>query len=384
VSVTAVSDAAAVLEAIDALAPSLAARAAATEANGTLPADVVDDLREAGVFRLLLPTSHGGAEADLPTAMRAIAALARADGSVGWTSAIGSGAWCDMATLPRTTFDQIFADPGTIVAAAFAPGGTIEPVDGGYRVTGRWGFASGIRHATVLYANAVERGPAGEMHMRAAVLDPEQITLEHTWEVSGLRGTGSEHFHVDGLVVPATRTFVPLVGVPCVDTPIVRVSTPSIVGFMLASVAVGIARGALDDLGAMAGSKVPLLASGPLAADPLFCHDLAVAATDLRAAEVLLRDTADTSWTAAADGRLPAVSERAEQRAASAWATMRAASVVDAAYRLAGGSAVYAEGSLQRRWRDVHAVTQHFVLKDGTFTACGSVLVGGDPGVPVF
>lgn len=383
-STTTALDPTAVLDAIEALAPSLAARAAAIESHGTLPDDVVSDLRDAGVFRLLLPLSHGGAEADLPTAMTAISALARADGSVGWTSAIGGVAWCDMATLPRATFDEIFGDTGAIAAAAFAPSGSIMPVDEGYRVTGRWGFASGIRHATVLYGNAVEPGPPGEMHLRAAVFDPGQVTVEHTWEVSGLRGTGSEHFHADGVVVPAARTFVPLIGEPCVDTPIVRVSTPSIVGFLLASVAMGIARGALDDLGAMAGSKVPLLAQGPLAEDPLFCHDLAVAATDLRAAEALLREVASIAWTAAVDRRPPTLSERAEQRAAAAWATARAASVVDTAYRLAGGSAVYAEGALQRRWRDVHAVTQHFVLKDGTFTACGSVLASGDPRVPVF
>lgn len=381
---TTATDASAVLAAIEALGPSLAARSAAIEAHGTLPDDVVSDLRDAGVFRLLLPNSHGGAEADLPTAMAAISALARADGSVGWTSAIGAVAWCDMATLPRSTFDELFADAATIPAAAFAPGGSIEAVEGGYRVTGRWAFASGIRHATVLYGNAVEAGPPGEMRLRAAVFDPGQVTVEHTWEVSGLRGTGSEHFHADGVVVPADRTFVPLMGEPCVDTPIVRMSTPSIVAFVLSSVAVGIAHGALDDLGAMAGSKVPLLAHGPLAADPLFCHDLAVAATELRAAEALLRETARAAWTAAVDRRPPTWMERAEQRAAGAWATARAASVVDTAYRLAGGSAVYAEGALQRRWRDVHAVTQHFVLRDGTFTACGSVLVGGDPGVPVF
>jgi alkylation response protein AidB-like acyl-CoA dehydrogenase len=173
-------------------------------------------------------------------------------------------------------------------------------------------------------------------------------------------------------------------GEPCVDTPIVRMSMPSLVGLMIASVAVGTARGALDDIGAIAGSKVPLLAQGPLAGDPLFCHDLAVATTDLRAADALLREAAAGAWSAAVARRAPTLPERAEQRAAGAWATARAASVVDTAYRLAGGSAVYADGALQRRWRDVHAVTQHFVVKDGTFTACGSVLAGGDPLVPVF
>lgn len=381
---TTATDAAAVLANIDALAPSIAARAAAIEARRTPPPDVVEDLRDAGVFRLLLPATHGGAEADLPTALDAIQALARADGSVGWISAIGAGAWLDMAELPRASFDEIFGDGTAIPAGAFAPGGSIEPVEGGYHLTGRWGFASGIHHATVLYCNAVEPGPGPIPQLRAAVLDPADVAIEDTWHASGLRGTGSEHFHVDGQRVAADRTFVPLAGHPCLEAPIVRISTPSAFGMLLAAVAVGIARGALEDLVALAGVKVPLLAAAPLGEDPLFRHDLGVADAELRAARALLADTAGSAWDVAVGGRPPTLAERADQRGAAAWVTARAAGVADSAYRLAGGSAVYADGALQRRWRDIHAVTQHFVLKDGTFTSCGAVLVGADPGVPVF
>jgi len=113
-----------VLAAIDALAPTVAARAADVEAARRLPPDLLDRLVDAGCFRLLLPASHGGAGADLAQATRATEALARADGSVGWTTMIGSSTWCDLVHLPRATFDEVFADPDTIVAGVISPSGT--------------------------------------------------------------------------------------------------------------------------------------------------------------------------------------------------------------------------------------------------------------------
>ena len=152
----------------------------------------------------------------------------------------------------------------------------------------------------------------------------------------------------------------------------------------MSSVALGIARGALDDILALAGAKVPLLAASPLATNPLFQHEIAVADTELRASRSLLHATAEELWAAAVDGRPSSPEDLARTRAAAAWATERATHVVDTAYRLGGGTAVYADSPLQRRARDIHTLTQHFIVRPDTLTTAGAVLAGLEPDVPVF
>ena len=146
-----------VLDAARRLAPSISARAGEIEAERRVPRDLLDELIAARVFGVLRPASHGGAGADLPAAMRVYEALARADASVGWTAMIGSGSWCDLAALPRATFDELFSGaPDAITAGVFNPTGSIAAAEDGYRVTGRWSFASGCEHADWIYGNCVE------------------------------------------------------------------------------------------------------------------------------------------------------------------------------------------------------------------------------------
>lgn len=374
----------AVLTAIDALAPTVADRAADVEAARRLPPDLLRLLVDAGCFRLLLPASHGGAGADLAQATRASETLARADGSVGWTTMIGSTAWCDLVHLPRATFDAVFADPDTIIAGVINPSGSAEPAGDGYRVTGRWAFATGVEHATWIGANCIAgMGPDGPQ-MRLAVLAPGDVVVEDTWRVSGLCGTGSHHFHVDGAVVPADRTFDPLGGEPCLDDPVARIPAPTLVALRIAAVAVGIAAGALDDIGALAAEKVPLLAAGTLATSPTYHHDLATADADLRAARGLLADAVGTTWDTAVAGDPFTLPARARVRVDAAWVSARAADVVGRAYRAGGGTSLYEDCPLQRRLRDVHALGQHFLVRPDVMAAAGSVLAGFEAPGPLF
>jgi alkylation response protein AidB-like acyl-CoA dehydrogenase len=374
-----------VLDAVDRMTPAIAARADEIEAGRRLPRDLLDELIAAGVFRLVRPASHGGLGADLPAIGRVYEALARADASVGWTAMIGSASWCDLAGLPRASFDELFSGaPDTITAGAFAPSGSIAADGGGYRASGRWGFASGCEHADWIYGNHVEEVVDGVPRLRIAVFSPDQVVIEDTWTVSGLRGTGSHHFHVDEVVVPAERTLDPLTAAPCLDAPIVRVPVPALIALGVAIVAIGCAQGALDDVVDLAAGKVPLLASRPLAASPTFHLELATADTELRAARALIHEHAEAAWEAAVDGAEPTLPDRARIRAAAVWATERAADVVRAAHRAGGGGSIYATSPLQRRLRDIDALTQHFIVRRDTLTTAGAVLLGQDPDVPVF
>jgi alkylation response protein AidB-like acyl-CoA dehydrogenase len=377
-----------VLDAVRGLAPTIAGRAAEIESGRRVPRDLLDELIAAGCFRLLLPRSHAGLGADLPAAMRVIEALSRADASVGWTVMIGGGSWVDVCGLPRGSFDRLFAAPDVIVAGAINPSGSITAVPGGYRVSGRWSFASGCEHAAWLYGNCIEAGPDGDAggapRMRIAVFAPEEVAIEDTWNVSGLRGTGSHHFRVSDLVVPADRTLNPLADHACVDEPIVRIPVPALLALQVAGVAIGAAHGAIDDILDIAANKVPLLAGATLAANPLFQVELATADTDLHAARALLYQAAESAWATAAAGEPFTLPQRARLRAAAVWATARAVDVVETAYRAGGGSSLYADCPLQRRLRDVHAVTQHFLVKRDTLTTAGAILAGQDVDPPIF
>jgi alkylation response protein AidB-like acyl-CoA dehydrogenase len=374
----------AVLDDVRDLVPEIRTRAAEIESARRVPLDLLDRLRTAGAFGLLLPASHGGAEAELPNGMRVIEELSRADASVAWIVLVGGGVWLDLAALPRATFDAIYGSGGTtIVAGVFNPTGTAEPVPGGYRVNGRWSFASGCEHADWIYGNCID--PSGdEPQIRTAVFRPEEVDIEDTWSVVGLCGTGSHHFEVHDVVVPAERTASPFTDPHSVETPLTRVPVPAALALAMAAVPLGIARGALDDVTELATAKVPLLAPSALATDPVFQYHLADADARLRAARAGLYQAAGDAWDAAVGGDEFAPELRAHLRATAVHAGVTATEVVDFAYHAGGGSSLYLESPLQRRLRDAHAVSQHFLLRPGTLTTCGAVLAGQNPELTIF
>ena len=375
----------AALDAVRGLAPRIAARAAEIEAARRLPRDLVDDLSRAGCFRMLLPRSHAGSGIDLGSAMRVYEELSRADASVGWTVMNLAGAWRDLAGLPRETFDALYArGRDVIIGGVFSPSGVAVPEGAGYRVSGRWAFASGCQHCHWLFGNCVE-GSAGTPQLRTVVFSPDEIEIQDTWSVSGLCGTGSHHFVADSVLVDRARTCPALSDDTCLDgEPLLRIPTPPVFAFGIASVAIGIAQGALEDILALSAKKVPLLAGAPLAANPLFQHRIGAADASLRAARALLYADAAAAWATAEAGGAFEPDQRARIRAAATWAVATAASVVDAAYGAGGGTSIYSECPLQRRFRDIHALTQHFLVKPDTLTTAGAVLAGAEADLTVF
>lgn len=377
-------DAQSVLAAVHGMASEISARADEVEAARRLPLDLVDEMSAVGCFRLVVPHSHRGIGATLPDALQVFESLSMADGSVGWCVALGVTAWCDLVGLPRATFDAMFADgPDVIIASVFNPSGVATKDSAGYRVSGRWAFASGCEHAHWLYGNCIVAN-SDPMQLRTILFKPTDVTIEDTWYVEGLRGTGSHHFRVDELTVPIERTYATLEAEPCVDTPLAHVPPPALFSTVIAAIAVGIAQGALDEILEMSTAKVPLLGRAPLAANPLFQHDYASAETGLRAARSLLYDEVESLWSSAVDAREMSPEHRAHVRATAAWVTAEAAGVVEVAYRVGGGTAVYDTCALQRRMRDIHAVTQHFLVKDDTFTTAGALLADQQADILVF
>jgi indole-3-acetate monooxygenase len=372
-------------QAVTALAPLVGARAAEVETARRLPADLLDDLVAAGAFRVLLPGSHGGAGADPAAAMEVYETLSRADASVGWSVMIGSGVFRDLVGLPRATFDALYRDgPDVLIAGVFNPTGVAVAVDGGYRVSGRWAFASGCPHSDWLYGNCIEQREGADPAVRTVLVPAGEARIEDTWHVIGLRGTGSHHFTLDNVVVPTAHTCAAFEDEPVIDAPIVGIPVPALFAMAIASVAIGTARGALDEIMAVATSRTPLLASTRTAADPFFQHDLATADTELRAARALMLEIAGNAWEMASAGDELTLEERARIRAAAVWAVSRSTAAVSAAYHAGGGSTLYGDSPLQRRLRDIHAMRQHFLVRPDTLKTAGAILAGQQVEISVF
>ena len=294
---------------------------------------------------------------------------------------IGASAWVDLAGLPRASFDGLFASgQDVVIAGAFAPGGSIRAVDGGYRVTGRWGFVSGCEHATWLYGNAVEGVENGAPLLRTAVFAPDEVEIEDTWDVAGLCGPAAI---TSGrrCVVPAERTLRPLTDEPCLDEPIVRIPVPRC-GAVVASVALGIAQGhwTTPSRSQQIGRRSCRGTGGGRSVVPGRIGDGGHRAPGCP------RGAARVGGVAVGDGDAGARSpcDSAPTLAQLRYGDRPAVAVVQAAYRSAGGTAVYRTCALQRRLRDVFAVTQHFIVRPDAMATAGAVLVGHDITVPIF
>jgi alkylation response protein AidB-like acyl-CoA dehydrogenase len=374
---TRVTETTATLEAVRTLAPAIVARSEEIERGRRVPPDLVEELTAAGCFRTLVPRSHDGAELALASEMRVIEELARADGSVGWTVMIGSLAPVLLGKLPVEAFDAIYAaGPNVILAGTINPTGVATPIEGGFGVAGQWSFASGCQHCHWFLAHClVDDGR--QPPIRMMVLPPADVEIKDTWSVSGLCGTGSHDFVVNDAFVPAKRSFA-LWDEPCLDIPVLRIPELSLSSLRGAAVAVGIAHGALDEITDLATGKVPLFSEGTLGSNPLFQNQLGDADARLRAARTLLYADAETAWETAEAGTPLAADHRARIRATATLVTWLAATVVDMSYTAGGGSSLYCSSPLQRRLRDIHALTQHFAVKLDTFTKAGAVLAGQD------
>lgn len=371
-----------VLEAVQQMAPGIAARAEEMEAERGLPADLFEELKAAGLFRMLVPRSHGGDQVGLLASMEVLEALAVADGATGWTTMIGAESPQLLSLLPLPTYDAIYRDgPNVTVGGSFAPVSEARVEEGGYRVSGRWPFASGCQRWDWLFVNAVivedgeprmrDDGPVA----RAMLVRAEQVEIEDTWNVLGLRGTGSHHIAVDDVYVPEERTFDIFNGVPCVA----GVARYPIVDFCfhITSVAIGIAQAALDEVVVGARTRRRTSMRSTLAQTPLVQHRLGHAETSLRAARGFLRTEAERVERAWACGEEPEfLPLLARVYANDAWVMQVCTAVVTTCFTVNGAAGIYDGTPLQRRLRDIHTIAQHASLNENSITRAGAMLLG--------
>ena len=263
------------LQAAHDLAPEIIAVRDEIDRGRRLPASLADRLRAEGLFQLWLPRALGGPELHPAEYLPVIEALATADGAVGWC-ATNAGVFSLLAgSMPERSAQEIFGNHG-VVAGSVNPTGRADAVAGGFRASGRWGYASGIDHANWILANCIihedgkpRRTASGAPDMRFLFLPRAAVEVLDTWHVSGLMGTGSHDFQVADVLVPEEFAIPAFAAAPQLPGTLYRIPPISLFCVALASVVLGIARAAVDALVTLAAAKTPMGSTETLRDKPI-------------------------------------------------------------------------------------------------------------------
>ena len=367
------------LDAVRSIAPIIDEHLETIERDRLLPKAVARPLIDTGVFRMLVPRSLGGDELDPMTVCEVIEELSIHDGAVGWCALIGACNGLFGGLLPRAGAAEIYADRDVVLAGQFRPSGTAIQVDGGYRVTGRWPFASGIMHSQWLMGGCqiVERGGAGTGEAKLMFLPRENATVVDTWHVGGLRGTGSHDFEVNDVFVSASRT------VSFADPPVepgALYGMPSIAMFatMIASVPLGIARHAIEAFKRLGAVKKPTFSQGLLRESSVAQSQLGEAEAFLRAGRAFLFESLRSAWEIVQRGERLSWHDRGLLWLSATQAATQALHAVDLVYRAGGAASVYTSTQLERCLRDIRVASQHVTVMTTNYEVAGQLFFGSD------
>ena len=381
------------LEVARGLAPSIRKRAAEIEAARKLPADLVMDIANARLFRVALPEAEGGLGADIVTTLQVIEEVARADGSTGWCLAMGINTLRQSAQFAPDVRRQIFfSDPVGISAGSANPRGRAVAVPGGYRVTGHWFFASGCTHSSALHGackvfdgDAPRLRPNGDHEVRIAYFYPKSIArIIDTWDVSGLRGTGSHDIEVADLFVPGERTFSALDLRARVTGPMNRMHGFDLAGCGFCCVGLGVARAAIDEFVELAQVKVPRSSSELLRDRAIVQAKIGEAEAVLRSGRALLFDVVEDMWETVLAARPITERQRADLRLAMTHAAQSAGTATHMVCAAAGTTSIFTKSPLERYARDAEVVTRHNQLQFVNYEAVGRTVLGLESNSPLF
>jgi alkylation response protein AidB-like acyl-CoA dehydrogenase len=375
----------AIVKAAGIQAAALRDRGAEIERARRLPEPFVRAFEEAGLFRLCLPRSFGGSELPLADLVRVLETLATGDAAAGWCAMIASTTSALAAWIEPRAAREIFSSPGAVTGGVFAPTGRATRTAGGFTVSGRWSFGSGCQHCTSLLGGAIvvngagpELSPQGRPDIRLCFFPAEEVEILDTWHVSGLSGTGSHDLAVRDRFVADAHAVSLLSDAPREAGTLYRFPVFGLLAVGVASIALGIARRAIDELVALAAKKTPALAQKRLADRGTAQVAVAQAEGALGGARSFLLATIDDVWRRVEAGGTLTLVDRARVRIAAAHAVRDATRAVDLVYELGGGSSIYQTSPLQRCFRDVHVVTQHASVASGSLELAGRALLGVD------
>ena len=366
----------ALLASVRGLQPLIQDCALQAEEERTLPLRCVDALREAELFSIASPREVGGLEVDPVTHIEIIEMVTSFDTSAGWTLMIGAhGAGMIATFAPETTCAAVFAGSRWPIAGSqMAPwAGSFRPVAGGYIVSGRWSFASGIRHADWSMVTAMSSestgGPPAQL---AAVLPVTEVTIEDNWFVSGLKGSGSFDFSLSEQFIPADMAW-PMPPTQRRGGPRFRLKMHQAT---LAAFGLGAARRSLDDIAAQALAKRRPGYPNAVADRPYFHHFLGEAEVRLAAARAGLFQLVEQMWQLALEGRPIPVELELRLAAVPAHVHSVACELTSSAFRFAGSGAARLDNVLQRNLRDMAVAAQHIQASEQAYEVLGRSILG--------
>jgi alkylation response protein AidB-like acyl-CoA dehydrogenase len=363
-----------------------------TESTRRLPPALLDLLHDQKLFRLLMPKSSNGIETDPLTFFHVIETIASGDASTAWCLSQAGGCSMSAAYLDLPVAREIFgSDPRAVLA--WGPGPRVKAVEceingvKGYKVTGVWAFASGGRHATWLGAHCPIYTADGERKLDALGHQIERTMLVRTgdvawtdiWNTVGLRGTASDQFALTDFFVRADHSMTRDFEKECREAgPLYRMGAGTCYQVGFAGVACGIARGALDDFIDVARNKVPRGAKSPLRDNAVVQSNIAQAEINVRAARAYLLQSMAEIWKDLQAGKTISIEQRITIRGAATNAIHKAREAVDSVYNAAGATAIFRDHPLERRFRDIHTVTQQLQGRLSHFETVGAFILGAE------
>lgn len=369
--------------------PILQSQTAEIEALGRLTPRVVNALHERGLYRAMLPRQLNGYGSGIGTFVQLMETLAAADASTAWC--VGQASGCSMAAgyvAPEIAREIWGNDPRGVLAWGFQVEGRAKVVPGGYRVTGEWAFGSGGYHATWLGGHCQVELPDGSIHAdkdgnpieRTMLFRQDQVTWSQSWNVVGLRGTGSDTYTVTDLFVPAAysvRRDDP--AERRIDDPFYQFTTTNAYSCGFAGVSLGIARAMLDALKELAQTKKPSHTARTLRDSPAMHHLVAENEATLRSARAFVLETIREAEQRVRRNSSLDLEARIMMRLASTTAIQRAKQVAEFAYHEAGATAIFTSNPFERRMRDIHASSQQLQGRTGHIETCGRYFLGLEP-----
>ena len=380
------------LQCVSDLGPTIDSLANEIEDRRDLPASLFAALRERGLFRLVQPTEYGGAELDPPSLVQVIEAVARHDASTAWC--LGQTNICALtsAYLEPPVVKEIFGPDTGILAWGPGPG-QAEAVHGGFRVNGNFDFASGSRlaswlgcHVPVIEPDGTKRrSPNGKPLIHTMFFPKNRVQVRDTWQVMGLRGTGSDSYTVTDLFVPTAFAMARATDArPRVSGKLYAFTPSTLYSSSFAGIALGIARSVMEAFVQDVRDTTPRGASRTRGENHVMQSVVGQNEARLRAARMFLLGSVSEIWATVQQTGALSPDQLMTIRLASTWAIQSAKDAVASLYAAAGSLAIFSSRPFERRFRDIHTVTQQIQGHPAHFETVGQILLGREPDRPMF
>lgn len=378
-------------------APFFRDNAGAAESEGRLPDETAKRMREVGVIRMLQPRDFGGYESHPCDFFEAVMAVASQCGASGWISGIvGVHPW-ELALMDDKLQAEVWGDdPDTWIASPYSPSGVARPVDGGYILSGRWPFSSGTDHCQWAFLGAVEGDSDGKpvsppSALHVVVPRADYQILDDSWDVAGLKGTGSKDVVLDNVFIPAYRTIraselmdqTVAKNSRRFDSALYRMPWSAIFPNAITAAVIGACEGVIEAHINYQQNRISVIA-GPLAEDSLCLHAIAQAASDVESSRAQLLRNVERAYDIVSAGGTVSMEMRTAARRDQVRGSWRAVEAIDKLVPLSGGNAMRSHNPLQRLWRDAHMGLHHAInVSNGVYQFYSTQRIGVDTVSPI-